>query len=110
MAHTTFISEATPPTIELSDELTFQTASDMRVALLDAFEKAGAALCIDLSGVTSFDAAGVQLLYAASRTAEQTGTELSFEYGENAERFSKFFRFAGLRPLGIGADSPHAGS
>lgn len=95
-----FDPDAIPPTVSITDELSFQTAADIRASLLDAFERVSASMRIDVSGVGSFDLAGVQLLYAAAHTAEERGIALTAEYGENAERFEKFYRFAGLTPLG----------
>ncbi|MFP4011986.1 MAG: lipid asymmetry maintenance protein MlaB [Spirochaetaceae bacterium] len=98
-------TDVTPPTVSITDELSFQTAADIRASLLDAFERVSANMRVDVSEVGSFDLAGVQLLYAAARTAEERGIALTVEYGENAERFEKFYRFAGLTPLGGGPRS-----
>lgn len=92
-------------TIALENELTFDTAAERRITLAAALDEAQTGLRIDLSGVTSFDLAGVQLLYAAARSAEERGLALELTYGANAERFEKFYRFAGLKPLPTGAGS-----
>lgn len=100
MASPCFDAGVAPPTLYIEDELSFQTAADIRVSLMEAFERASNELRIDVSAVGSFDLAGAQLLYAAARTAEDRGIELTVEYGANAERFAKLYRFAGLKPLG----------
>lgn len=92
-------------TLALENELTFDTAAQRRSVLAAALDEADTRLRIDLSGVTSFDLAGVQLLYAAARSAEARGLALEVLYGENAERFEKLYRFAGLKPLPTGAGS-----
>jgi anti-anti-sigma factor len=103
MATTHLDTEAGPPSLTIADELTFQTAADIRAALLKAFDAADEALVVDLSAVESFDLCGVQLLYAAARTADERGVALRIDYGANADRFAGLFRFAGLRPLQTGA-------
>lgn len=105
MANPRFDAGVSPPTLSMEKELSFQTAADIRVSLMDAFEQVSGELRIDVSAVGSFDLAGVQLLYAAARTAEARGIELTVEYGGNAERFAKFYRFAGLKPLGGEAEA-----
>jgi ABC-type transporter Mla MlaB component len=100
MASPRFDAGFAPPTLYIEDELSFQTVADLRVSLMEALERASSELRINVSAVGSFDLAGAQLLYAAARTAEDRGIELTVEYGENAERFAKFYRFAGLKPLG----------
>lgn len=104
MASPRFDIDAAPPTLSIADELTFQTAADIRVSLMDAFERVAEALRIDVSDVETFDLAGAQLLYAAARTAEERGIALTVQYGGNAERFAKLYRFAGLEPLGAAAE------
>lgn len=101
-----FDADVAPPTLFVSDELSFQTAADICGSLMDAFERVSGELRIDVSEVDSFDLAGAQLLYAAARTAEERGIDLTVEYGGNAERFAKFYRFAGLKPLGGAAEGP----
>ena len=108
MAKTSFSSQTEPVTLAVSDELSYSSVADIKAALLDAINQAGEALHIDLSGVTSFDLAGVQLLYAAHRSAEQNSVTLSLEYGDNKERFDKFYRFTGLTPLETIAESENS--
>ena len=105
MAPTRFDPDAAPPTVAIGDELTFQTAADVRNSLLEAVEQATDELRIDVSSVASFDLAGVQLLYAAERSATGRGITLSVSYGDNEERFEKLYRFAGLKRIGGEAES-----
>lgn len=88
--------------LAIDGELTFGTAPEQHARLLSALEAAAGTLTVDLSQVSSFDLAGVQLLYAAHRSAAERGIVLEIRYGANAERFGKLFRFAGLKPIGGG--------
>lgn len=88
--------------LTIDGELSFGTTADVHRRLLSGLEAAEARLVVDLSQVTSFDLAGVQLLYAAHRSAAERGIALEIRYGANAERFAKLFRFAGLKPIGGG--------
>ena len=58
----------TPKTLAIEGELTIYRAAELRQALLDGLREDGD-LTIDLSGVTEFDSAGVQLLIAAKKSA-----------------------------------------
>jgi anti-anti-sigma factor len=110
MTTTEFDPQSSPPTLSVTGELSFQTAADIRVALLEALDEASAALRIDLSAVDSFDLAGVQLLYAAHRSAENRGLEIMVSYGENRERFEKLYGFAGLKPIEEDRGRDHEGA
>jgi anti-anti-sigma regulatory factor len=110
MSKTDFDPALTPPTLTIEGDLSFGTAADIRTALLEAFEEARDRLRIDVSDVETIDLAGVQLLYAARRTADARGIDLEVEYGKNAKRFEKLYGFAGLKPLDAEAGSTHAGT
>jgi anti-anti-sigma regulatory factor len=98
-------NDTAAPTVTVDDELTFQTAADVRSKLLSAFGEAPVRVTVDLSGVAGFDLAGVQVLYAAARTAVARGVAFDVAYGDNEERFRKFYHFAGLKPLGTEAST-----
>jgi len=110
MSKTHFDQSLTPPTLAIHDDLSFRTGAEIRQALLEAFDATKENLRIDLSAVGTIDLAGVQLLYAARRTAESRGIALEIEYGKNAQRFEKLYSFAGLKPLDAEAGSTHAGT
>ncbi|MFO8065294.1 MAG: STAS domain-containing protein [Spirochaetota bacterium] len=105
MAHTSFSAQSNPPTLAVVDELSYADAGELRDALVEALDQVNEALHIDLSGVSSFDLAGVQLLYASKRSAAERGVTLSVGYGDNKKRFEKFYRFTGLAPIDIPAES-----
>ncbi len=62
-------------TLALGPELTIAHAATAREALMDAWPPHGD-LALDLSGVTDFDSAGVQLLLAARRGLTERGDAL----------------------------------
>jgi anti-sigma B factor antagonist len=71
-------SSATPAgaqTLRIDGELSIYRAAELKPVLLQAVE-ASRVLEIDLSGVTEFDSAGVQLLLLAKREAGAIGHEL----------------------------------
>ena len=76
----------------LQGELTIARAAEWRETLLGAM--AAGARCFDLSQVTEFDSAGVQLLLAARRTARQEGT--GFELRSAPEVVHEVLRRYGL--------------
>jgi anti-anti-sigma regulatory factor len=59
--------------LKLSGALRINVADEIRVALLD-FVCTASRPVVDLSEVTECDAAGLQLLISASRTAERSAT------------------------------------
>lgn len=66
-----------PPPHVLDGALTIQQAQALRQPLQDALD-AGACV-FDLSAVTEFDTAGVQLLLAARQHAQTLGTTLALQ-------------------------------
>ncbi|ALM84855.1 lipid asymmetry maintenance protein MlaB [Bordetella sp. N] len=66
--------------LALDGELTIYTAQEMRHRLVEALAPAAepVALCVDLSGVTELDTAGVQLLLAAQALAHARQREIRF--------------------------------
>jgi anti-anti-sigma factor len=91
-----------PVTVAISGELTFAHVSEFRNELERA---AGSGKDIDvaLEEVTSFDLAGMQLLFSLKRSAEVAGVSVTFHGGANDDRFRKMLSFAGLPTLGESA-------
>lgn len=63
-------------TVTLGPELCIAQASAARDTLLAALAAAPQSLALDLSEVTDFDSAGVQLLLATRRSMEERGAAL----------------------------------
>ena len=69
-----------PPTLTLGPEFTIAQAAAQRQRLLDAVQSMEAGpLRLDLSGVSDFDSAGVQLLLSLLRSAAQARATLRIE-------------------------------
>jgi anti-sigma B factor antagonist len=61
--------------LRIEGEMSIYRAAELKQILLDAL-KASPTLDVDLSGVTEFDTAGLQLLMLAKKTAQQAGGDL----------------------------------
>jgi anti-anti-sigma factor len=99
MAHVHVDARRNPVTVEIAGELTFAHVSEVR----DELERAagsGKDMDVALEEVTSFDLAGMQLLFSLKRSAQVAGVSVTFHGGENDERFRKMLSFAGLPALG----------
>ncbi len=72
------VTAAAPASLSIEDSLDIRTVADLRAQLLDALEKCEK-VAIDLSRVTSADAAGLQLLLSAQRQAKACGRCLELE-------------------------------
>lgn len=70
-------SPAKQALVKLEGELTIFNAREMADMLLAPFP-ASLGIEIDLSGVTEIDSAGLQVLIAAKRLADDRGTALTF--------------------------------
>lgn len=66
------VTAAGPEAVSIEDGLDIRVVSDLRARLLDAFERTERVI-IDLSRVSSADAAGLQLLLSARRHATASG-------------------------------------
>ena len=68
----------TPTCLRIEGELTIYRAAELAAAMKAALAEvpAGAALELDLAEVTEMDSAGVQLLLAARRSADESGRVL----------------------------------
>lgn len=62
--------------IRVTGKMTVYTASEIKQPLLDAIADGAANVQLDLSGVSEFDTAGVQLLLLAHREALLSGRNL----------------------------------
>jgi len=62
--------------LSLDGELTIYRAAELKELLLNALAAGSGDLEVDLSGVSEFDSAGLQLLMLAKKTAQQRGREL----------------------------------
>lgn len=93
MTDTTTPAEAP---LALGPEMTVAHAAALRDRLLEAIGDGRSALTLDLSGVTDFDSAGVQLLLAARRTMTDRGGELRL--GATAASVRDALRLFGLEP------------
>ena len=62
--------------LSLDGELTIYRAAELKELLLNALAAGGGDLEVDLSGVSDFDSAGLQLLMLAKKTAQERGREL----------------------------------
>ncbi|MFP5392701.1 MAG: lipid asymmetry maintenance protein MlaB [Gammaproteobacteria bacterium] len=95
--------------VRLQPELTIYAAAATRALLLDAMAqaRAGGALLLDLSEVCEIDSAGMQLLAAARRSAEQAG--LAFALLGHSAAVQDAFALYGLALAGPGAQATPTG-
>ena len=66
------------PVIRVGGAVSIATAAQLRRALLESWTS-GRPAAIDLSGVTSADLSGLQLLYSARQTHARSGSGLVFQ-------------------------------
>ena len=72
--------EHTESALRISGEFSILTAQELKQRLLDAVVQADTPeIKIDLSEVTEFDSAGLQLMVMAKREAEHRGKHVRFE-------------------------------
>ena len=72
-------------TLHIDGELSIYRAVELKQALLAPLTN-GATLDVDLSGVTEFDTAGLQLLMLAMRSAQAAGCEMQLLAPSDAVR------------------------
>lgn len=84
-------------TFPLPPELTIAQAAPLKQRLLDALRTGGPVL-LDARAVTAVDAAGLQLLQAAHRSALASGQVLAFADGVRGAVIEKAVEEAGLAP------------
>jgi len=75
---TTTRIESAADGIRIIGEMTVYTASQIKQPMVDAVAAAAANVQLDLSGVSEFDTAGVQLLLLVHREALARGRTLQF--------------------------------
>lgn len=88
---------STPPPVALGPEWTINEAAQLRERLIACIDASGGACRLDMSAVSACDSAGVQLLLAARRSAQQRGHQLELLQPSDAVRQS-LLRY-GLAPL-----------
>lgn len=81
--------------LDLPKELTIARAVELKAALLEALERE-ARLELNTRGVEEVDAAGLQILCAAHRTASARGREMVVAGGERGPALSAACANAGL--------------
>jgi anti-anti-sigma factor len=62
--------------VRIAGEMTIYTAADLHAQMLAAINKRRAARLLDLSEVTEFDTAGLQIVLVAQRQASALGRQL----------------------------------
>ena len=72
--------------IRVTGDMTVYTASQIKQPLVDAVADGAADIQLDLSGVSDFDTAGVQLLLMVHREALVRGRNLKFAAPSNIVR------------------------
>jgi anti-anti-sigma factor len=103
---TEFHDTTKPAQLEIQGEMSFAHVSDLHAAMLTACD-AVEELDISLDKVTSIDAAGLQLLFAACRYAEKSKKVVRIVPGAAAERLERILEFAGLTsPVCLVGDIP----
>lgn len=80
------MTTAEPTVTTLGPELTIVYAATSRDTLLQALRAQPEGLALDLSGVTDFDSAGVQLLLASARSLQLRGQTLRITAASTAVR------------------------
>jgi len=81
--------------LELKGEICVAHARELKEVLLKALERGGP-IQLDLHGVTDLDAAGVQLLLAARRTAQKRGQSFQVSAATRNELVDRVLALAGL--------------
>lgn len=88
-----------PGAVEVRGPLTVETVAGVKTAILAARDQSNSNqtnLSVNLTGVTQFDLAGLQLLYSLLTTG---GQSTNVTWGEVGERMNRMSRFAGLKPI-----------
>lgn len=70
------MSESDSFTLSLGPELTIAQAADVHGLLLETLSRLNAGLRLELSGVSDFDSAAIQLLLATRRSLQERAGEL----------------------------------
>ncbi len=84
-----------PDSLTLPPELTLARAAELKARLLEALA-GGAPLALDGRGVTDVDAAGLQVLCAAGRSAAARGTSVSLTAGARSPALAEALALSGL--------------
>jgi len=86
------------PSVQLPARLRIDALADLKAALIEAIDGADEAVVLDASAVQDVDAAGMQLVWAARKTAHQMRLQLRVE--EPTEVYAKAARLLGLSETG----------
>jgi anti-anti-sigma factor len=86
--------------IWLQGEIDIATSVELKTALMEALSSPKEIL-VDVEGATDLDVTAVQLLWAAAREAEKTGTAFAFssQVAETVSRVVREMGFADFGPL-----------
>lgn len=101
MTNWTFDKAANAGTLMLSGEVTIHHVSDLKTALLEAFDSVER-VTVDVSAATAVDVAGVQLLCACRRFSSVRNKQMCLRLGDNT-RFAGFLGEIGF-PLSFICD------
>ncbi|PPK67512.1 STAS domain-containing protein [Actinokineospora auranticolor] len=83
-----------PVVVEVTGEVDLATAPQLEQALDDALAQPGGGVRVDLSGVEFMDSAGLRVLVAALRKAEESGRSLVLDSPH--ERVRRIIEITGL--------------
>lgn len=90
----------------INGALTVEEVAGHGKALREAVaSERASSLTVDLSGLTSFDLLGLQLLYALQRHCSEKSLTLVLSGEENLRRLGNMIAFCGLPPL-VARDEP----
>lgn len=90
----------------LNGDLTIATAAEARHRLLDTLA-AGGSLELDTASVTEVDAAGLQVLLSALRTARERRITVSFASDARGDAVSAALRLIGVSDLTSAGEDTH---
>ena len=96
MANWSYDTVTDTGTLILEGDVTIQHVSDLKRALIEAFESAEQ-VTVDVSSTTAVDVAGVQLLCASHRFSRSRGKKMCLKLGNNT-RFADFLEEVGVPP------------
>jgi anti-anti-sigma regulatory factor len=87
-------------TYAITGALTVEEVEDHGKALRDAVASGSTdTLTVDLSGLTTFDLLGLQLLYSLQRQCNEANLALVLSGEDNLRRLGNMIAFCGLPPL-----------
>jgi anti-anti-sigma regulatory factor len=99
-------SEGGRATLRLDGELAFGSIRELRGRLLEAL-RGHSRVTLEIVRLEALDLAGLQLVYAAAKSAARTGVDFRFDPGLAAGRIDRLLAFAGLPPLPPPPEAAH---